>query len=231
MSEPLTTILINTGLILLVAAVWAGTVGYVAWDTARRRLSGCRQWLWIFLALVPFIGFFAYLIARPFVIPKVDEPAAAPDQPQKRVTYLKPPAGNVPVRLPTVPAADVLRAGQPNQPPARPAAAPDWAAGETENHTYVLLATEGPHAGEYFVIDDLPAYIGRGPGCAIPLDNDHGVSRRQAELYRQAGMLRIRDLESTHGTNVNGYDISDKGLTLDDKIRVGHSLLIVKTER
>ena len=50
-------------------------------------------------------------------------------------------------------------------------------------------------------------------------------------LARQAGKLRLRDLDSTHGTKVNDYSIDDKGLTPGDKISVGYSLLIVKTEK
>ena len=54
------------------------------------------------------------------------------------------------------------------------------------------------------------------------------LTRRHAELYQQAGVLRLRDLRSAHGTLVNGFTISDKGLMPGDKIQVGHSLLVVR---
>jgi pSer/pThr/pTyr-binding forkhead associated (FHA) protein len=88
-----------------------------------------------------------------------------------------------------------------------------------------LAALEGPHAGERFELRELPARIGRGAEVAIRLDADLGVSRRHAELYLQAGVLRLRDTNSAHGTTVNGYTITDKGLAPGDRIRVGHSLL------
>jgi pSer/pThr/pTyr-binding forkhead associated (FHA) protein len=103
-----------------------------------------------------------------------------------------------------------------------------WA--EAKQH-YLLATVEGPHTGQNFVVDHLPACIGRGSDCAISLDNDLGVSRRHAELYQHGGKLRIRDLNSSHGTKVNNYNISDKGLLPGDRIRVGYSLLIVKMER
>jgi len=88
-----------------------------------------------------------------------------------------------------------------------------------------LSAVEGPHAGQRFELRELPARLGRGPEAAIRLDGDLGVSRRHAELYLQAGVLRLRDTNSAHGTTVNGYTITDKGLAPGDRIRVGHSLL------
>jgi hypothetical protein len=91
-----------------------------------------------------------------------------------------------------------------------------------------LAVVEGPHSGEEFAVGALPAQIGRGAEAVVRLDGDLGVSRRHAELYQQAGLLRLRDLRSAHGTLVNGFTISDKGLMPGDKIQVGHSLLVVR---
>lgn len=228
MTEQLTIILTSSAIILLSVTIWGATVAFVAWDTSRRNLTGCQQFMWTSLALVPLIGFAAYLIARPFCIPRSDDQARARKQPQKRVTFVKSPASDAPKRLPTIPAAEYLRTAQSEQQPAGQSGASGESAAKL---TCVLMVAEGPHSGEEFVLDGLPAAIGRGSGCAIRLDNDRGVSRRHAELYRQAGKLRLRDLNSTHGTRVNGFDIDDKGLTPGDKIHVGYSLLIVKTER
>jgi pSer/pThr/pTyr-binding forkhead associated (FHA) protein len=90
-----------------------------------------------------------------------------------------------------------------------------------------LVVVEGPHRGQEFAVGALPAQIGRGAEALVRLDSDLGVSRRHAELYEQAGVLRVRDLRSAHGTLVNGFTISDKGLLPGDKIQVGHSLLVV----
>ena len=87
---------------------------------------------------------------------------------------------------------------------------------------------EGPLAGHQVRLPNLPAVIGRGADVDIRLDEDLGVSRRQAELYVQDGVLRIRDLKSTHGTQVNGFSIHDKGLEDGDHIQVGDSTLVVE---
>ncbi|MEW5961889.1 MAG: FHA domain-containing protein [Chloroflexota bacterium] len=207
--------------------IWGATVAFVAWDTSRRNLTGCQQFMWAGLAMVPLIGFAAYLIARPLFIPGSDDLVEDGNRLKKRVTFLKPAGSGAPKRLPTIPAAEYLRAARSEQ----YQAGQGWASGEpVEELSYILVVAAGSHAGENFVLDNLPAIIGRGSGCAIRLDNDRGVSRRHAELYRQAGKLRLRDLDSTHGTRVNGYDIDDKGLTPGDKIHIGYSLLIVKTD-
>jgi hypothetical protein len=219
MSEQVTTILASSAIILLTIAVWGASVAFVTWDTTRRNLSGCQQLLWVSLAIVPLVGFAGYLIARPFVLPESTGSWGAREQPKKRVTFAKPTASGAPKRLPTLPAAEYLQASR-----------PETAGETTANLTTMLTVAEGPHMGEYFVVDELPAYIGRGPGCMIHLDNDRGVSRRHAELYWPAGRLHLRDLDSTHGTNVNGADITDEGLASGDKIRVGYSLLIVNVE-
>jgi pSer/pThr/pTyr-binding forkhead associated (FHA) protein len=114
-----------------------------------------------------------------------------------------------------------LNAPTPNAPtPNAPAASAPAA-----SPVLTLAVLEGPHAGERFELRDLPARIGRGPDVALRLDADLGVSRRHAEFYLQAGVLRLRDTNSAHGTTVNGYTITDKGLAPGDRIRVGHSLL------
>jgi hypothetical protein len=232
MSEQLTTILARTGLILLMVALWGATVAFVAWDTSRRNLTGYQQFIGVVLALVPLIGFGAYLIARPFFFSGSGDLVEVEARPKKRLTFLKSAASGVPKRLPTIPAAEYLRAIQPDQQRATRRSGPRTASSEpAEKLTYSLSVAEGPHAGENFSLDKLPAYIGRGPACAIRLDNDRGVSRRHAELYQQDNRLRLRDLDSTHGTHVNGDDTDDKALMPSDKIQVGYSLLIVKTER
>ncbi len=214
----------NAIIISLVVALWGATVIFVAWDANRRGLAGYQQFIWVILALLPLIGFVAYLMAGPFLPDESGNLAEAKGQSPKRITFLKPGAAK---RLPTIPVAEYLRAAQLD--PQR--AAQESGQSRTSAGSYVLSVLEGPHSGEEFVINRLPAYIGRGPGCDIRLDNDLGVSRRHAQLYLQADKLCLRDLDSTHGTTVNGHDIDDQGLTSGDKIRLGYSLLIVKIER
>ena len=48
--------------------------------------------------------------------------------------------------------------------------------------------------------------IGRGPSCDCLLPDD-SVSRRHAELWREAGCWYVRDLGSRNGTRVNGMRV------------------------
>jgi hypothetical protein len=225
MSEQLSISLILTLIILVIIAAWAATIAFVYRDTQRRNLAGWQRFIWRVLVLFPVVGFVAYLIVRQLAVPIPGQPAGAARPSPQRVTFLKPspPAG--PKRLPTIPAAEYLRAAEleKHQAPRR---------GELEERpACILAAIEGPYAGREFVIKQLPASIGRGPDCTLQLDEDRGVSRRHAELYRQGSALRLRDLGSTHGTNINGNVITDKRLELGDRILVGYSLLTVKRVR
>lgn len=233
MSEQLSNILLTTLIILLIMGTWGAMIAFVYRDTVRRNLPGWQRLIWFpLVALFPVVGFVAYLFARELVMPVSGPPTGAEGRSPQRVTLLKPAPPGGAKRLPTIPAAEYMRAAKLAQRNAAPQPGQGRASGELrESPACVLAVIEGPHGGQEFVVDHLPAYIGRGPDCTIRLDNDRGVSRRHAELYRQAGVLRLRDLGSTHGTNVNGDNINDKALTPGDKIRVGYSLLTVKTSR
>lgn len=226
MSDPLVRALLGAALIMFFTGAWLAGVAFVAGDTGRRGLPGWLRALWLLVALVPLAGLTAYVFwaYRPSPANVLTHTGT---QPRTRITLPGRPAGlregevprnatmpvaalrNVPIG--TAPVSAVDRAGQPNRPaPVR------------------LVVVEGPHSGQEFDVGALPAHIGRGAEAVVRLDGDLGVSRRHAELYQQAGVLRLRDLRSAHGTLVNGFTISDKGLMPGDKIQVGHSLLVVR---
>ena len=62
--------------------------------------------------------------------------------------------------------------------------------------------------------------IGRGPDNMIVID-DPSVSNRHAQLEHVGKTYRIKDLESTNGTRVNGVPITESALRFDDRIRFG----------
>lgn len=93
---------------------------------------------------------------------------------------------------------------------------------------YSIAITSGVDAVKEFILETLPARIGRGSEALIRLDGDLGVSRKHAEIYEQGGTLRIRDLQSTHGTQVNGLRIADRALESGDRIQVGSTILLLK---
>ncbi len=90
----------------------------------------------------------------------------------------------------------------------------------------MIRVISGPAAGEEFTVTRFPVWIGRGPEATIRLDADRSVSRQQAEIYEKSGWLYIRDLNSSHGTQVNGNWISDQLLEPGDELKVGVSTLL-----
>jgi predicted component of type VI protein secretion system len=62
--------------------------------------------------------------------------------------------------------------------------------------------------------------IGRGPDNTIVI-NDPSVSTHHAELHRAGETYRLKDLNSTNGTQVNGIQAAETGLRFDDRIRFG----------
>ncbi len=213
MSEQLTLMLVVIAIVLLMLGVWVATIAFVYWDTRRRILPGRQQFIWVVLSLVPLVGFFVYLLNRPS--------RTGPSAPTKRITMLKPGRGTG-RRLPTIAAVEYARVAK-NR--------PELAAHAGQAPALVLSVTKGSHLGQEFVIDKLPALIGRVTDATARLDQDIGVSRRHAELYRQQGVLRLRDLNSAHGTSVNDQAIYDEILAPGDAICVGLSLLVVKEGR
>jgi len=64
-------------------------------------------------------------------------------------------------------------------------------------------------------IRPLPFRIGRGQGLELMLPSG-SVSKVHAEIYEAEGSLRLRDLESTNGTFVNGQLIEDAAIREGD---------------
>lgn len=62
--------------------------------------------------------------------------------------------------------------------------------------------------------------IGRAPDNVIVID-DPSVSNRHAQLELSGELYRLKDLDSTNGTRVNGRPITETVLRFDDRIRFG----------
>ncbi len=83
-----------------------------------------------------------------------------------------------------------------------------------------LVLPDGRRVG----IGDEIITIGRLPECGVVLD-DPNVSRRHAQLRREAGRIVLVALGSTHGTKVNGVVVREHALEPGDVIGVGATLL------
>src|SRR5262249_60552158 len=64
--------------------------------------------------------------------------------------------------------------------------------------------------------------IGRAPENDIVV-SDPTVSRQHAEIRHVSGAYRIVDLDSSHGTFLNGQRVTDEELSEGDIVRVGSS--------
>ena|ERR1035437_6013162 len=62
--------------------------------------------------------------------------------------------------------------------------------------------------------------IGRSPDNMIIIE-DPSVSSRHAQLERSGETYRLKDLESTNGTKVNGLPVTEAMLRFEDRIRFG----------
>ena len=69
------------------------------------------------------------------------------------------------------------------------------------------------------VIEELPFVIGRGETAQLQIKSE-SISRAHAELLRTSNGYRLRDLNSTNGTAVNGQPISEAPLEDGDSITV-----------
>jgi len=75
-------------------------------------------------------------------------------------------------------------------------------------------------AGLVHELTDQLVTIGRAPDNTIVL-YDPSVSARHAELELSGDTYRLKDLDSTNGTRVNGIPTTETVLRFDDRIRFG----------
>lgn len=103
--------------------------------------------------------------------------------------------------------------------------------------TFVETRTDHPHAGRS-TRDELPAVtveidgrgerhrftdtfrIGRGDDCELVVEGPQ-VSRMHAEVFRANGRWRVRDLESTNGTYLEGLRVETAELGARNAVRLG----------
>jgi sulfur carrier protein ThiS len=84
----------------------------------------------------------------------------------------------------------------------------------------LVVRSGGGMAGQSFQPGEGRTLVGRSPDCDVFLD-DVTVSRRHAELLRDADTFTIRDLGSLNGTYVNRKRIESVILEDDDEVQIG----------
>lgn len=212
MSEHYASLLWIAAGALAFLALWYVSYRFVGWDTRRRGLCGLERRAWMAAAAaLPLLGFAFYLFV------------------QALQRYLTPLAGSQGMQGdPSIHRAPAPEAASPNGGAyASRAPATARAPYRSLRARFALVAVDGPHVGQQFMINGFPAQIGRGSEAAVALEQDLTVSRRHAELYEWNGALHLRDLGSAHGTYINGSRVADRSLGLGDHLVIGKSTLIV----
>ena len=90
----------------------------------------------------------------------------------------------------------------------------------------ILRATNGKLKGQEFVLENETDYtLGRSRDCSCVLDDPLClVSRRHCRIKVHAPFVRVQDLGSRNGTQVNGTSIGHraKGQLFEDFLQEGH---------
>ncbi len=92
-----------------------------------------------------------------------------------------------------------------------------------------LWVQEGAGRGTWFVLPAAEVVLGRDLDADVPLA-DAQASRRHAALVPGADGLRLRDLGSRNGTRVNGVPETDAFLRDGDRIRIGRTLFVYRSD-
>jgi len=99
---------------------------------------------------------------------------------------------------------------------------------EVEAGRGVLVVKRGPNAGSKYFLDADVTQIGRHPDSDIFLD-DITVSRRHAEIRRDASGFSLHDVGSLNGTYVNRERVEGAELRSGDEVQIGKFKLVVLT--
>ncbi len=235
--------------ILLVLALWYLSYRVVLWDTRRRHVRPIERKAWIAAAIfLPLFGCALYLFAQVlgrYLTPTLNKPDSTEQNAdifipstnsgrEEEITGARPGNRQSP--------EDLFR-DTPVPEPAWGDTKPAHSNGKAHTNTapetirapyqpiqtqFSLYVIQGPLQGQLFLLKSFPLRIGRGPEAGIALDADLNVSRKHAEIYEWNGRLRIRDLGSLHGIQVNGITANDQALSPGDRITLGNTVLVLR---
>ncbi|MEZ4271196.1 MAG: GGDEF domain-containing protein [Myxococcota bacterium] len=94
-----------------------------------------------------------------------------------------------------------------------------------DNRTACFIVLTGRQSGQMYRVDSERMIVGRAADTAIHIE-DHGVSRRHAEIIHDSGEVIVQDLGSTNGTFCNGEVIKRRVLQDGDKIQIGTTTIL-----
>src|ERR1043166_5962376 len=88
-----------------------------------------------------------------------------------------------------------------------------------------LVARDCPLKNSVFSLDDGELSVGRNPSNRLSI-NDPSLSRQHCVIGTRGDEFEIRDLDSRHGTFVNGVPVHERVLEEGDEIQIGNSLFL-----
>jgi len=114
----------------------------------------------------------------------------------------------------------------------QPASQNGASASITENPKDIALQVQwGPVAGKRFrVAIGQSVKVGRSVVCDIPFLHDAYISRTHFSLDWEDNACWIHDLNSRHGTFLNGKKVDKAALSNGDTIRIGWTTIVVQSQ-
>ncbi len=88
----------------------------------------------------------------------------------------------------------------------------------------------GANEGRSYPLSKSSMSLGRGEQADICVD-DEAMSRRHLEISYRNLEFRLRDLDSSNGTFLNGSEVKEYALRNGDKIMAGETVLLFSVER
>lgn len=92
-----------------------------------------------------------------------------------------------------------------------------------------IVISEGPGCGDSLELGAGEFLVGRDPQCDLVL-SDPAASKRHLCIVWEDDEFRVRDLDSTHGTRLNGETVVAAALRDFDKLRVGAATLVIEID-
>ena len=93
-----------------------------------------------------------------------------------------------------------------------------------------LKVISGAEQGRTFPLSMSTTVIGRGEQADVRIDDD-AMSRRHTEASYRNLEFRVRDLDSSNGTFLNGSEVKEYALRNGDKIMAGETLFLFSVDR
>src|SRR5262245_55491599 len=97
-------------------------------------------------------------------------------------------------------------------------------AADDELASAALEVAAGPETGRRLPLEKATTTLGRAPGNTHVVA-DTTISRQHAKVFVRDGRHWIADLNSSHGTFVNGLRITLQTLTSGDEVKLGTTVL------